>query len=304
VTSLRINQRRIASLVEQLYDINKRLVGYEGRLMRLAESHGVPREDFLRNYPGSELDPRWLNRVSKLAAKGWKNFVAKEKDTIGQYRHYIQDLVGQTGLEIGEFRKIMQMVEKGEREARQAKKTSKLDIAGDHIRAAIQMIAMGVNGYSTHVIVMACEEMLRSIAEAKKVKLSGSFDDAIKPDRLNEWRQHLRSAYNFFKHADKDPAEGYEGPSGDKLNTVNEILTMLNCSSYMELSGTAPDEMTLFMHLTASRHHANVLDDKFFEKFPEAEATAKKLVQTDPDKVRWGLRFILHKQGLLPDPPA
>ena len=61
--------------------------------------------------------------------------------------------------------------------------TSKLDIAGDHIRAAIQMIAVGANPYSTHLIVMACEEMLRSIAEAKKVKLSGSFDDAIKPDR-------------------------------------------------------------------------------------------------------------------------
>ncbi len=80
VKSLRLNQARIDSLVEQLYDINKRLVGYEGRLMRLAESHGVARDDFLRNYQGSELDPRWLNRVSKLSAKGWKNLVAKDKD--------------------------------------------------------------------------------------------------------------------------------------------------------------------------------------------------------------------------------
>ena len=122
VKSLRLNQTRINSLVEQLYDINKRLVGYEGRLMRLAESHGVVREDFLRNYQGSELDPRWLNRVSKLAAKGWKNLVAKDKDKIKQYRHDIQVLAGETGLEIGEFRKIVHMVQKGEREARQAKK--------------------------------------------------------------------------------------------------------------------------------------------------------------------------------------
>ena len=122
VKSLRLNQTRIDSLVEQLYDINKRLVGYEGRLMRLSESHGVTREDFLRNYQGSELDPRWLNRVSKLAAKGWKNFVAREKDKIRQYRHDIQVLAGETGLEIGEFRKIVHMVQKGEREARQAKK--------------------------------------------------------------------------------------------------------------------------------------------------------------------------------------
>jgi RNA polymerase primary sigma factor len=122
VKSLRLNQARIDSLVEQLYDINKRLVGYEGRLMRLAESQGVAREDFLKNYQGSELDPRWLNRVSKLSAKGWKNFVAREKDRIKHHRHEIQALAGETGLEIGEFRKIVQMVQKGEREARQAKK--------------------------------------------------------------------------------------------------------------------------------------------------------------------------------------
>jgi RNA polymerase primary sigma factor len=122
VKSLRLNQTRIDSLVEQLYDINKRLVGYEGRLMRLAESHGVAREDFLKNYQGSELDPRWLNRVSKLSVKGWKNLIAKDKDKIKQHRHDIQVLAGETGLEIGEFRKIVHMVQKGEREARQAKK--------------------------------------------------------------------------------------------------------------------------------------------------------------------------------------
>ena len=122
VKSLRLNQARIDSLVEQLYDINKRLVGYEGRMMRLAESHGVAREDFLKNYVGSELDPRWLNRVSKLSARGWKNLVARDKDRIKDMRSHIHTLAGETGLEILEFRKIVQMVQKGEREARQAKK--------------------------------------------------------------------------------------------------------------------------------------------------------------------------------------
>ncbi|MBO4227349.1 RNA polymerase sigma factor RpoD [Bradyrhizobium neotropicale] len=122
VKSLRLNQARIDSLVEQLYDINKRLVSFESRMMRLADSHGVAREDFLRNYQGSELDPRWLNRVSKLSAKGWKNFVHHEKDRIKDLRHDIQQLAALTGLEIGEFRKIVHGVQKGEREARQAKK--------------------------------------------------------------------------------------------------------------------------------------------------------------------------------------
>jgi RNA polymerase primary sigma factor len=122
VKSLRLNQACIDALVEQLYDINKRLVGHEGRLMRLAESHGVARADFLRNYQGSELDPLWLNRVSKLSAKGWKNFVARDKDRIKELRTQIHTLATETGLEIGEFRKIVHMVQKGEREARQAKK--------------------------------------------------------------------------------------------------------------------------------------------------------------------------------------
>jgi RNA polymerase primary sigma factor len=122
VKSLRLNQARIDSLVEQLYDINKKLVSFEGRLLRLGDSHGVAREDFLRNYQGSELDPRWLNRVSKLSAKGWKNFVHHEKDRIKELRGEVQQLAALTGLEIGEFRKIVHGVQKGEREARQAKK--------------------------------------------------------------------------------------------------------------------------------------------------------------------------------------
>ncbi len=122
VKSLSLNTHRIEALVEQLYDINKRLIGLEGRLMRLAESHRVSREDFLRNYQGSELDPKWLLRVSKLGTRGWKDFVAKEKDMIREIRHEIHHLASETGLEIPEFRKIVHMVQKGEREARQAKK--------------------------------------------------------------------------------------------------------------------------------------------------------------------------------------
>ena len=122
VKSLRLRKARIESLVEQLYDINKRLVGSEGKLMRLAETHGVAREEFLREYRGSELDPLWLNRASKLSARGWRSFVAGEKDKIAQHRRDIQMVAGETGLEIGELRRIVQMVQKGEREARQAKK--------------------------------------------------------------------------------------------------------------------------------------------------------------------------------------
>jgi RNA polymerase primary sigma factor len=122
VKSLRLNRARIQALIDQLYDINKRLVGFEGRLLRLAESHGVAREDFLANYLGSELDPLWLNRVSNLLTKGWKDFVARDKDIIKESRTQIHALASEIGLEIGEFRKIVRMVQKGDRETLQAKK--------------------------------------------------------------------------------------------------------------------------------------------------------------------------------------
>ncbi len=122
VKSLALNQNRIDALVEQLYDINKRLIGFETRLLRLAEGHGVMREDFLKNYQNSELDPKWLLRVSKLGGRGWKEYVAVEKERIKELRGDIHTLATETGLEIQEFRRIVLMVQKGEREARQAKK--------------------------------------------------------------------------------------------------------------------------------------------------------------------------------------
>ncbi|MDK9697576.1 MAG: RNA polymerase sigma factor RpoD [Siculibacillus sp.] len=122
VKSLSLNQARIDSLVEQLYDINKKLMGFEGRLLRLAESYGVGRDDFLKNYQGTELDPHWLRRVANLGTRGWRDFVKNEGDTIKEFRGAIQNLASETGLETIEFRRIVHMVQKGEREARQAKK--------------------------------------------------------------------------------------------------------------------------------------------------------------------------------------
>jgi RNA polymerase primary sigma factor len=122
VKSLSLNQARIENLVEQLYDINKRLVQNEGRLLRLAESYGIRRDDFLKNYYGSELDPNWTKTVALLPARGWKEFVKNEAAAIGEIRSEIQNLAQETGISIGEFRKIVNQVQKGEREAMIAKK--------------------------------------------------------------------------------------------------------------------------------------------------------------------------------------
>ncbi|MDX0909319.1 RNA polymerase sigma factor RpoD [Sinorhizobium medicae] len=122
VKSLSLNQNRIDALVEQLYDISKRLTQNEGRLLRLAESYGVKREAFLEQYSGAELDPNWMKSISNLAGKGWKEFARAENQTIRDIRQEIQNLATETGISIAEFRRIVSMVQKGEREARIAKK--------------------------------------------------------------------------------------------------------------------------------------------------------------------------------------
>ncbi|SIQ35840.1 RNA polymerase, sigma 70 subunit, RpoD [Rhizobium sp. RU33A] len=122
VKSLSLNQNRIDSLVEQLYDISKRLMQNEGRLLRLAESYGVKRDSFLEQYQGAELDPNWMKSIANLSARGWKDFAREENQTIRDIRGEIQNLATETGISIAEFRRIVSMVQKGEREARIAKK--------------------------------------------------------------------------------------------------------------------------------------------------------------------------------------
>ncbi|RWN98020.1 RNA polymerase sigma factor RpoD [Mesorhizobium sp.] len=122
VKSLSLNTARIEALVEQLYDINKRLVQNEGKLLRLAESYGVRREEFLKEYQGSELDPNWTRSIGNLTSRGWKEFTKNEKDAIRDLRAEIQNLATETAISILEFRKIVNQVQKGEREAAIAKK--------------------------------------------------------------------------------------------------------------------------------------------------------------------------------------
>jgi len=122
VKSLSLNNARIEALVEQLYDINKRLVQNEGKLLRLAESYGVRREEFLKEYQGSELDPNWTRSIANLTSRGWKEFTKNERDTIRDLRAEIQNLATETAISILEFRKIVNQVQKGEREAAIAKK--------------------------------------------------------------------------------------------------------------------------------------------------------------------------------------
>ena len=119
--TMKLNNNRIEALVEQLYAINKRLIGLEGRLLRLADSYGISRPEFLKSYFGSELDPNWSERVKEMGVR-WTKFSDNEAAQIAKIRGDVAAVATEAGLPIDDYRRIVQTVQKGEREARQAKK--------------------------------------------------------------------------------------------------------------------------------------------------------------------------------------
>jgi RNA polymerase primary sigma factor len=118
---IHLNNARIEQLVEQLNGLNRRLMMQEGRLLRLAESCRVKRQDFLDAYYGSELDPNWIEQVTQRS-KQWKDFGARHGKDAADIRATIADISGEAGLPISEYRRIVQTVQRGEREASRAKK--------------------------------------------------------------------------------------------------------------------------------------------------------------------------------------
>jgi RNA polymerase primary sigma factor len=120
--NIRFNNTRIEHLVEQLYDLNRRLVGEEGRLLRLAETAGVKRPEFLQFYIGDELSADWLERAARQTGRGWDRFVERYRDEIVKHRATIAKVASESKLPTTEFRRVVQTVQRGEREASRAKK--------------------------------------------------------------------------------------------------------------------------------------------------------------------------------------
>jgi RNA polymerase primary sigma factor len=117
-----LNNARIQELLEQLYDLNRGLVVYEGKLLRLATSCRIKREDFLERYRGSEMDPNWLESIKNFKGKAWEKFLTKHTDEIITIREGIKGVAQEAGLPISEYRHVVSTVQKGEREAAKAKK--------------------------------------------------------------------------------------------------------------------------------------------------------------------------------------
>jgi len=118
--TLKLNNQRIEALVEQLYGINKKLMGLEGRLLRLADSYGISRTEFLNAYYSRELDPSWNDKVRDMGVR-WQKFIDNDGGAINRIRGDVTTLATDMGVAVDDFRRIVQTVQKGEREARQAK---------------------------------------------------------------------------------------------------------------------------------------------------------------------------------------
>src|SRR5262245_62364007 len=121
VRTVHINANRIEQLKTQLYDLNRRLMMLEGKLLRLAEGFRIPRQDFLDNYLTHEIDPNWLDKVGKLTGKGWKDFAKKKAVEVEKIRTDIKGISDGAGAPIFEFRRMCKTVQDGEREMMRAK---------------------------------------------------------------------------------------------------------------------------------------------------------------------------------------
>ncbi|MFP4238478.1 MAG: RNA polymerase sigma factor RpoD [Rhodosalinus sp.] len=122
VNSLHLHNNRIEALIDQLYGINRRIMGIDGAMVKLADQARINRKDFVDAYRGCELDPAWMDRMREKPGRGWQTFCERFSEKVDELRTEMAQVGQYVGLDIAEFRRIVQQVQKGEKEARQAKK--------------------------------------------------------------------------------------------------------------------------------------------------------------------------------------
>ncbi|THF87473.1 MAG: hypothetical protein E8G75_07065 [Sulfitobacter sp. SK025] len=122
VNDLHLHNNRIDALIDQLYGINRRVMSLDGSMVKLADQARINRREFIDAYRGRELDPNWLSDMGEKSGRGWQMFIERSTDKVEELRADMAQVGQYVGLDIPEFRRIVQQVQKGEKEARQAKK--------------------------------------------------------------------------------------------------------------------------------------------------------------------------------------
>ncbi len=122
VNDLHLHNNRIDALIDQLYGINRRVMSLDGSMVKLADQARINRREFIDAYRGRELDPNWLSEMGDKTGRGWQMFIERSTDKVEELRADMAQIGQYVGLDIPEFRRIVQQVQKGEKEASQAKK--------------------------------------------------------------------------------------------------------------------------------------------------------------------------------------
>ena len=122
VNSLHLHNNRIEALIDQLYGLNRKIMGVDSTMVKLADQARINRREFISEYKGSELDPDWLKRISNKTTRGWEVLLEKFYERVLDLRSEMVEIGQYIGVDISEFRRIVQQVQKGEKEARSAKK--------------------------------------------------------------------------------------------------------------------------------------------------------------------------------------
>jgi len=122
VNALHLHNNRIEALIDQLYGINRKIMAINSGMVKLADAARINRREFIDEYQGYELDPTWLDRMAAKAGRGWQALMEKSRDKVEELRAEMATVGQYIGVDISEFRRIVNQVQKGEKEARQAKK--------------------------------------------------------------------------------------------------------------------------------------------------------------------------------------
>jgi hypothetical protein len=179
--------------------------------------------------------------------------------------------------------------------------TTKIEVIESHIVASLQLIAVEANPVSTHVIVMACEDMVTGMAKARGVLLDWDYRIYVRDEFHKAWRDKFREAYNFFKHAAKDPANIFDRIPPAHLAELNEIQTVLNINGYYRLGGKRKSPFPETLFLLAAKH-VGLIKPEFLKGNPAPRRAVEQLTAM-PHQVIPALRQVLYERSLLPSVP-
>jgi hypothetical protein len=178
---------------------------------------------------------------------------------------------------------------------------SKLDVVQNHIEAAVKLIAIESNVFSTHVLAKACEALIIGIAKERKMFIDHDLTIYVKSNYLKQYYRIVNAPYNFFKHADRDAADAYDGPSQSELSQLNELITLMNIRGFIKLGGAMTNEMGAFIAFVMLVHPKVFKIDEVFVDAPELRMQFDFIDKNKPDALV-ALRHALRQLGKIPYP--